>query len=132
MKQPNTILAYLLCAAVIIAASGQIFHACGQNAAPAATSTEQAAAKLKQKWTKALEDARHDFLNSNDRESAEFVGNILAALEQPDGMAPAALAAHAGHIKEAGARPGAARRAGKRRLLELGDVAGVESARSRI
>jgi len=40
-----------LMAAVIFAAAGQIFHACGQNAAPApaATSTEQASAKLKQK-----------------------------------------------------------------------------------
>ena len=97
----KNILACLI-AAVIFAASGQIFHACGQNAAPtpAATSAEQAAAKLKQKWTKALEDARHDFLNSNDRESAEFVGNILAALEQPDGMSPAALAANAERIKK--------------------------------
>ena len=97
----KNILACLI-AAVIFAASGQIFHACGQNAAPtqAATPAEQAAAKLKQKWTKALEDARHDFLNSNDRESAEFVGNILAALEQPDGMAPAALATHAERIKK--------------------------------
>jgi hypothetical protein len=72
----------------------------GQDAAPATTPAEQAAAKLKAKWTKALEDARRDFQNSNDRESAEFVGSIQAALEQPGGMAPALLASYGERMKK--------------------------------
>jgi hypothetical protein len=100
MKQTNTILASLFLAAVIFAASGQMFHACGQNAAPAQpTSPEQQAAKVKEKWSKALNDARLDFQNSNDRESVDFVTKMLDSFERPEGMSPAALAADAGRIK---------------------------------
>jgi hypothetical protein len=73
----------------------------GQSATPSAPATpEQQAAKLKGKWTKAFEDARRDFQNSNDRESAEFAGKILESLDQPGGMSPAALAANAERIKK--------------------------------
>ena len=74
----------------------------GQDPAPgtAPTPAEQAAAKLKTKWTKALEEARRDFQNSNDRESTEFVGTMLAALEQPGGMAPVSLASYGERMKK--------------------------------
>jgi hypothetical protein len=85
MKQTNTILAYLFFAAVIFAASGQMFHACGQNAAPAQpTSPEQKAAKIKERWSKSLGDARLDFQNSNDRESVDFVTKMLDSFERPE------------------------------------------------
>ena len=60
-------------------------------AASVATPAELAAAKLETKWTKALEEARRDFQNSNDRESAEFVTKMLDSFERPEGMSPAAL-----------------------------------------
>ena len=101
MKNTNTILAQLLLAAALFAASGQMFHTNGQNATPNQPLTaEQQAAKLKEKWTKAFEDARRDFQNSNDRESAEFVAKILESLDQPGGMSPAALAANGERIKQ--------------------------------
>ncbi len=72
--------------------SGPMFYARGQNAAPIQPLTpEQQAAKLKANWTKVLNDARVDFQNSNDRESADFVGGILDSLDRPGGMSPAAL-----------------------------------------
>jgi hypothetical protein len=50
-----------------------------------------AEAVVKDHWSKPLTDARTDFQNSNDRESADFVGNILNSFERPGGMSPAAL-----------------------------------------
>jgi DNA-directed RNA polymerase subunit RPC12/RpoP len=47
----------------------------------------------KEKWSKALNDAVRDFQNNNDQESANFASGILASLDQPGGMSPAALAA---------------------------------------
>jgi hypothetical protein len=88
MKNTHTHLAKLFLAAALFAASGQMFLAVGQNAA----TPEQ---QQKEKWSKALTNARQDFLNSNDRESAEFVGTILESLDKPGGLSPAALAAQA-------------------------------------
>jgi hypothetical protein len=62
-------------------------------------SPEQQAAKVKERWSKALTDARQDFLNRSDHESADFCENILASLDQPGGMSPSALAADAERIK---------------------------------
>ena len=88
-------------AAVIYAASSQMFHANGQNATPNPIPTpEQQAAKVKEKWSKVLNDARRNFQNSNDRESAEFTSKLLAALDQPGGMAPASLASYGERMKK--------------------------------
>jgi hypothetical protein len=101
MKKIIPSLAKLLLATAILVASGRMVPAAAQNAAPAQPATpEQAAAKLKGKWTAALEEARRDFLKSNDRESADFAGKMLASLNQPDGVSPAALAANAERIKK--------------------------------
>jgi hypothetical protein len=69
----------------------------GDGFAPA--TAEQA--KLKEKWRKPLEDARRDFLSTNDRESAEIVGKILDSLEQPGGLSPTALADYARKLENA-------------------------------
>ncbi len=58
------------------------------------------ATKMKVKWTKALEEARRDFLASNDLDSAEFVSRMLAALEEPGGLSPSALAAQGDLLKK--------------------------------
>ena len=58
---------------------------------PATAATDQDDAKLKDKWTKALEVARREFLGMNDRDTAEFVSKIQDSLDQPGGMSPAAL-----------------------------------------
>lgn len=50
-----------------------------------------AEAVVKEHWSKPLTDARVDFQNSNDRESADFVTGILDSFERPGGMSPAAL-----------------------------------------
>ncbi|HEX7618133.1 MAG TPA: LamG domain-containing protein, partial [Verrucomicrobiae bacterium] len=60
---------------------------------------EQQAAKVKERWSKAFNDARQDFLNSNDRETADFCGNILVSLDQPGGSSPTALATQVERIK---------------------------------
>jgi hypothetical protein len=91
MNKTNTILVKLIFIIVIVAVSDHTFHARGQDAAPAVTPADPAAAKLKTKWTKALEDARQDFQSNNDRESAEFVTKMLDSFERPEGMSPAAL-----------------------------------------
>ncbi len=84
----------------VLLVAGQVVQTHGQTAAPAAAaSSGQDTAKLKGKWTKALEEARRDFQNSNDRESAEFVSKILASLDQPGGLSPAALAANKERMK---------------------------------
>ena len=69
------------------------------NLTAARPSSDPAAAKLKEKWVTAFSDARLDFLKTKDQESAEFAGKILAALDQPDGLSPVALAADAGMVK---------------------------------
>jgi hypothetical protein len=92
-------LATLCLAAAMFAASGPVFSARGQNPPPAQPDPAAQAAKLKDKWVKAFTDARRDFAINNDQESAEFAGKILAGLEQPGGLAPAALAAAAGNTK---------------------------------
>jgi hypothetical protein len=69
--------------------------ALAQGAAP-----EQQAAALKQKWTKALTEAVQEFQNNNDQESASFASGILASLDQPGGMTPAALAANGQRMKD--------------------------------
>jgi hypothetical protein len=56
--------------------------------------------KLKEKWRKALTDAQREFQSTNDRESAEFVARMLAALDRPDGLEPAALAAQGERMKK--------------------------------
>jgi hypothetical protein len=76
----------------IFAFSGLVFHANGQNATSnQALTPDQQAAKVKETWRKVLNDARRNFQNSNDRESAEFAGKILDSLDQPGGLSPAAL-----------------------------------------
>ena len=77
-----------------------VFTAYGQNPAQAALTPEQQAAKLKDKWTKALTEAVQEFQNNNDMESANFVSGILASLDQPGGMAPAALTADGQRMKD--------------------------------
>jgi hypothetical protein len=81
----------------ILVFSGQAFQAYGQDASG---SQKQDTAKLKEKWTKALGDARRDFQNSNDRGSAEFVGKLLETLDKPDGLSPAALVADGELMKD--------------------------------
>ena len=84
----------------IFAFSGPLFPASGQNAAPNQTPTpEQQAAKVKGRWSKALNDARLGFQNSNDHESADFITGILDSLERPGGMAPTALASELDRMK---------------------------------
>jgi len=73
-------------------ATAQINPATGLPVATPLT-PEQQAAKQKEKWSKTLNDARRSFQNSNDRESADFLGKILDSLDQPGGMSPAAVAA---------------------------------------
>jgi hypothetical protein len=64
------------------------------DASPLQTSSyDQKTSNLKEKWSKALNDAIRDFQSNNDQESANFVSGILASLDQPAGMSPAALAA---------------------------------------
>ena len=100
MKKTKIILAKLFLAAVLVAGSGQLFQASGQNVtANQALTPDQQAAKVKEKWTKALTEALHDFQNSNDRESTAFVGKRLEALDQPGGLSPEALAANAELMK---------------------------------
>ena len=71
-----------------------------KNVTAQPASPEQQVAKVKERWSKAFNDARQDFLNSNDSETADFCGNILASLDQPDGSSPAALAAQVERIKK--------------------------------
>jgi hypothetical protein len=81
-------------------ASGSLFQAIGQNATPnQALTPEQQAAKVKEHWSKPLNDARLDFQNSNDRESADFVTGILDSFERPEGMSPTALTGDLEQIK---------------------------------
>jgi hypothetical protein len=87
MKSKSIIISSLLMLPVLFA-----IPAWGQYAAPAD--------QIKAKWTKAFEEARRDFQNSNDRESANFCGKILESLDQPGGMVPAALAAQVERIKK--------------------------------
>ena len=56
-------------------------------------------AKIKEHWSKPLNDARADFQNSNDRESADFVTGILDSFDRPGGMSPAALEGDLERIK---------------------------------
>ena len=82
------------------------------------------AEQIRAKWTKAFNDARQDFLNSNDSETADFCGKILASLDQPDGSSPAALAVQVERIKKQ-VRDLVSRRAGERRTVELGAMCRV-------
>ncbi len=59
-----------------------------------------AEAVVKEHWSKPLNDARRDFQNSNDHESADFVTGILDSFERADGFSPAALAADLERIKK--------------------------------
>ena len=96
MKSKSIIIPSLLMLLALFA-----IPAWSQDAAPTPAATpEQQAAKLKAKWTKAFEEARGDFQNSNDRESAEFAGRILASLEQPGGSSPAAFVANIERVKK--------------------------------
>jgi len=90
---------WVLVASVLLI-TGQMVQTHGQNAVPGAVfSAGQDPAKLKGKWTKALQDASRDFQNSNDHESAEFVGKIIASLDQPGGMTPAVITANKERMK---------------------------------
>jgi hypothetical protein len=91
MSPIPTLLARLLSAAAIITLTAQMAVAAEPSAPPPA-------AAIKAKWTKALEEARRDFQNSNDRESAAFVAGILESLNKPEGLSPAALAADSGQM----------------------------------
>ena len=64
-----------------------------------AAAPRQDAAKLREQWRKTLSEAQRDFQSMNDRETAEFVKKVLVSLEQPGGMAPAALAAYGEQMK---------------------------------
>jgi hypothetical protein len=99
MKKASDVVNGLVSLGVILIICGTTFHAPGQNPAPTPT-PEQQAAKLKEKWVKPLEDARRDFQNSNDHETAAFVAGILDSLERPNGMSPAALAGNIERIKK--------------------------------
>ena len=107
MKSKNTLLTILCLAAVVFGVSGLMSNARGQTskskkqARPEKVpSTEQQPVDVKGKWTDALEEARRDFMASNDRESAEFVSQILASLEQPEGLSSEALAANGERMKK--------------------------------
>ena len=91
----------ILClVAALMAFPEWVFSSSGQTSAPAQPdSAAQAAAKRKEKCLKAFTDARRDFLNNNDPETAEFAGQILSALEQPEGLSPAAVVSEGGRIK---------------------------------
>ena len=90
---------WVLVASVLLI-TGQVVQTHGQNAVPGAVaSAGQDPAKLKGKWTKALQDSSRDFQNSNDHESAEFVGKIIASLDQPGGMTPAVITANKERMK---------------------------------
>jgi predicted RNA-binding Zn-ribbon protein involved in translation (DUF1610 family) len=65
--------------------------ASGNVASMQMSSSDQNASALKEKWNKALTDARHNLQSSNDRESAELIGKILDSLDQPGGLSPTAL-----------------------------------------
>ena len=100
MKKIIPLLSRWVLATGVLLVVGQVVQTYGQNAAPgAAASANQDTAKLKTKWTRVLQDASRNFQNSNDRESAEFVGKILASLDQPGGMAPAAITANKERMK---------------------------------
>ena len=100
MKKTNLTPASLLIAILLIASCVQWFQASAQNAAPnPPLTTEQQAAKLKERWSKPLTDARQDFQNSNDRESVNFVSGVLDSLERPNGMSPATLESNLERIK---------------------------------
>ena len=91
-KKTNFVHASLFLSAMFLATTGQMFQASGQNATPnQALTPEQQAAKIKEHWSKPLNDARADFQNSNDRESADFVTGILDSFESSAGMSPTAL-----------------------------------------
>jgi len=93
MKKTNSMFVGLMLAAAMLSGSGAIFSVHSQNPAPSpALTSEQQAAKDKDKWSKALNEALRDFQNSNDRESAGFAGEILASLDQPGGLSPTSLA----------------------------------------
>ncbi|MEI6073516.1 MAG: LamG domain-containing protein, partial [Verrucomicrobiae bacterium] len=95
MKTKRIVRSTLLLAAIASA----FFTAGARGADGPSVSPAQATADLKQKWVKWLEPARGEFQRCNDRPSAEFIGKILQALDQPDGMSPAALAVHAESMK---------------------------------
>lgn len=84
-KMPSVLRLFL--SVVTFAFCAQVFPASGQTGAP---TPEQQAAKLKEKWSKELNEAQGNFQNSNDRDSAEFIGKILDSLDQPGGLSPAA------------------------------------------
>jgi len=75
----------------LLLVAGQPFRVNGQNAAPGAAAGQNAE-KVRAEWTKALQAAQRDFRSSNDRETAEFVGQVLASMNQADGMSAAAMA----------------------------------------
>lgn len=70
---------------------GSLFYTLGQNTAPNPGPTpEQQSARLKEEWSKVLNDARQSFQDSNDHESYDFAGKILDAINQPNGLSAAA------------------------------------------
>jgi predicted RNA-binding Zn-ribbon protein involved in translation (DUF1610 family) len=56
--------------------------------------------KEKAKWSKALNDALRDLQNDHDPESESLVSGILASLNRPGGLSPAALTADGQRLKE--------------------------------
>jgi hypothetical protein len=103
MNRTPVTLSRLLLIAGLIALCGQLCCTLAADAdkrSQPAVSEEQQQARLKEKWRKPLEDARREFLSTNDRESADFIGKILDSLEQPGGLSPTALAGHARQMKQ--------------------------------
>jgi hypothetical protein len=93
----KSIIQKLALAALLLAGT---VAASAKNTTAPAPSAEQQAAKLKEKWTKVLNEALRDFQNSNDRESAEFVAKMLQSIENPNGMTTAAREGYAKRMKE--------------------------------
>src|SRR5262249_37577889 len=101
MKKPFALTNGLVCWMSILSLAlwEMTLHVSAQNPPPNQPTPEQQAARLKEKWTKPLTDARQEFQNSNDRESVEFTTGILDSLERPGGMSPTALAGNLTRIR---------------------------------
>ena len=72
----------------------------GQGTPPPPLTPEQQAAKLKDKVSKALNEAITSFQNNNDQESATFASGILASLDQSGGLTTLSLTADGQKMKD--------------------------------
>jgi hypothetical protein len=85
--------------ATFLTFSGQTFRARGADVPQSNSPSSPEQEKVREKWRKFMEEAKRDFLSNNDRESAESVGRILQAIEQPGGLYPAAQTNYAQRMK---------------------------------